>query len=227
VQEVEKMTRHPGWKGYISDIGGASAEMYGMDCGKNGCEKLSCLHPRPCRSLSSVTPFLELLRACREVKGVKRIFVGSGIRYDLFLRHPELLEEIMVHHSGRFLRIAPEHTEDEMLDLMRKPSFDTLEQFVRLFRSINRRLHRKIQLSPYLLVGHPGESGRHVESMARKMKRLGLLTTDVQIFTPTPGTLSTAMFYSRSGPTLAPLEVEKNIKALIGRKSLLAELRPT
>jgi uncharacterized radical SAM protein YgiQ len=227
LQEVEQMTRHPAWKGYISDIGGASAEMYGMDCGRNGCKKPSCLHPQLCRSLSSVTPFLELLRACREVKGVKKIFVGSGIRYDLFLRHPELLEEIMVHHSGRFLRIAPEHTEDEMLDLMRKPSFDTLEQFVRLFRSINRRLHRKIQLAPYLLVGHPGESRHHVESMAKKMKRLGLLTTDVQIFTPTPGTLSTAMFYSRSGPTLAPLEVEKNIKALIRRKSLLTELRPT
>jgi len=226
LQEVEQMTRHPAWKGYISDIGGASAEMYGMDCARKGCEKPSCLHPSLCTRLSSVTPFLELLRACRGIRGVKKVFVGSGIRYDLFLSHPELLEEIMVHHSGRFLRIAPEHTEDELLHFMRKPSFDTLERFVRLFRSINRSLHRKIQLAPYLIVGHPGENWHHVESMAKKVKRLGLLTTDVQIFTPTPGTLSTAMFYSRSGPAHAPLEVEKDIKALVRRKNLLTELGP-
>jgi uncharacterized radical SAM protein YgiQ len=223
LQEVEKMTRHASWKGSISDIGGASAEMYGMSCTQKGCEKPSCLQPRPCRHLSSVTPFLDLLRACRKVRGVKKIFVGSGIRFDLFLQHPELLEEIMVHHAGRFLRIAPEHMEDLVLRLMRKPSFDTLEKFVRLFESINRGLRRKIQLASYLIVGHPGESPEHVESMARKVKRLGLVSSDVQIFTPTPGTLSTAMFYSGVSPAFKPLEVEKDIKALIRRKNLLTE----
>ena len=221
LQEVEKMTRHPAWKGSISDIGGASAEMYGMDCTQNGCNKPSCLQPQPCRHLSSVSPFLELLRECRKLPNVKKIFVGSGIRFDLFLNHPELLEEIMVHHAGRFLRIAPEHTEDDVLRLMRKPSFDTLEKFVRLFESINRGLRRKIQLAAYLIVGHPGESSKHVEAVARKVRRLGLLSTDVQIFTPTPGTLSTAMFYSGVSPTFKPLEVEKDVKALTRRKNLL------
>jgi uncharacterized radical SAM protein YgiQ len=227
LQEIERMTGHPAWKGYISDIGGASAEMYGMDCTRNGCDKPSCLQPRTCRRLSSITSFLELLRACRKVWGVKKIFVGSGIRFDLFLQHPELLEEIMEHHAGRFLRIAPEHTEDEMLRLMRKPPFDTLEEFVRLFESINRGLRRKIQLALYLIVGHPGERWEHIESMALKLKRLGLFSPDVQIFTPTPGTLSTAMFYSEVSPAFKPLEVEDDIKALIRRKSLLTEPHET
>ena len=223
LQEVEEMTRHAAWKGSISDIGGASAEMYGMDCTQNGCEKPSCLQPRLCRHLSPVTPFLGLLRECRKVRGVKKIFVGSGIRFDLFLQHPELLEEIMVHHAGRFLRIAPEHTEDEVLRLMRKPFFDVLEKFVRLFESINRGLRRRIQLAPYLIVGHPGETSKHVESMARKIGRLGLISKDVQIFTPTPGTLSTAMFYSGVSPTFKPTEVERDVKTLMRRKRLFTE----
>jgi len=225
LREVEKMTRHPAWKGFVSDIGGASAEMYGADCTQSGCDKPSCLQPLPCTHLSSITPFLELLRECRKVHGVKKIFVGSGIRFDLFLRHPELLEEIMIHHAGRFLRIAPEHTEEEVLRLMRKPFFDTLDKFVRLFESINRGLRRQIRLAPYLIVGHPGETREHVESMARRIRALGLTSTDVQIFTPTPGTLSTAMFYSGVSPAFNPLEVEKNIKALLRRKSLLTERR--
>jgi uncharacterized radical SAM protein YgiQ len=223
VQELEKLTRHVAWKGHVSDIGGASAEMYGADCHQNGCERPSCLHPAPCRHLSSGTPFLELLRQCRKVKGVKKIFVSSGIRFDLFLQHPELLEEIMVHHAGGFLRIAPEHTEDEVLHLMRKPSFEILERFVRLFQSINRKLRRKIQLAPYLIVGHPGEKPNHVVSMAKKLRSLGFMRADVQIFTPSPGTLSTAMFYSKASPTCSPIEVEKNVNTLIRRKKILVD----
>ena len=223
LHEIERLTMHPAWKGYISDIGGASAEMYGMACTQSGCAKASCLHPQPCRHLSSVSPFIGLLRACRKLKGVKKVFLGSGIRYDLFLEHPDLLEEIMLHHAGRFLRVAPEHTEDDILHLMKKPPFEAFQRFVRLFDSINKSLERKIQLAPYLIVGHPGERWGHVQSMARKIKGLGLQATGVQIFTPTPGTLSTAMFYSQALPTLEPLETETNIQALKQRKHLLME----
>lgn len=223
VREVEALTRHVSWKGHVSDIGGASAEMYGADCRRGGCEKPSCLHPAPCRHLSSGLPFVDLLRQCRKVKGVKKIFVSSGIRFDLFLQYPELLEEVMVHHTGGFLRIAPEHTEDEVLRLMRKPPFETLERFVRLFQSINKRLPRKVQLAPYLIVGHPGETPNHVVSMAKKLKRLGFTRADVQVFTPTPGTLSTAMFYSNTSPDCNPVEVEKNVKALLARKKQLGD----
>lgn len=223
IREVEKLTRHAAWKGHVSDIGGASAEMYGTDCLRSACEKASCTHPAPCRHLSSGGPFLDLLRQCRKIEGVKKIFVSSGIRFDLLLQHPALLEEIMVHHTGRFLRIAPEHTEDEVLHLMRKPSFETLEKFVRLFQSINRRLSRRIQLAPYLIVGHPGEKRKHVQSMAKKLRGLGLLNADVQIFTPSPGTLSTAMFFSNASPNGEPIEVEKDVNTLIRRKKLLLD----
>lgn len=222
LHEVERMTAHPAWKGSISDIGGASAEMYEMDCERPGCKKPSCLHPGPCRHLSSVSPFVELLRECRRIPGVKKILLGSGLRYDLFLEHPELLEEILVHHAGAFVRIAPEHTEEEILRLMRKPPFETLERFIRLFRAMNRGLRRKIRLAPYFIVGHPGETVRHVSAMARKLKALGLPATDVQIFTPSPGSLSTAMSYAQCAPDLRPLPVEKDIRALLRRKALLA-----
>jgi uncharacterized radical SAM protein YgiQ len=220
-REVDGLTRHPRWKGVITDIGGASAEMYGSTCPKEDCARPSCLHPKACPSLSSVSTYLELLRACRKRPAVRKVFVGSGVRYDILLHHPDALEEIMVHHCGRFLRIAPEHTSENVLRLMRKPSFSVLERFVALFRSINKGLRRKIELAPYLIVGHPGETERDVLEMKEKLKTLGLKPTDVQIYTPSPGTISTAMYYSGADLSFSPLPVEKNIKTLMERKKRL------
>jgi uncharacterized radical SAM protein YgiQ len=221
IREVDRLTHHPRWKGVISDIGGASAEMYGSRCMKESCPRPSCLHPKGCPTLFSVSPYLELLRACRKRAGVREIFVGSGVRYDILLEHPEALEEIMVHHCGRFLRIAPEHTSDHVLGLMRKPPFAVLEKFVGLFGSINKGLRRKIELAPYLIVGHPGETEKDVLEMKEKLRALGLKSTDVQIYTPSPGTLSTAMYYSGADLSFSPLPVERNVKALIVRKQRL------
>jgi len=221
-QEIRGLTRHPEWKGYISDIGGATAEMYGNDCETDACLKPSCLYPECCRMFSPGKKYLDLLRECRNLPGVKKIFLGSGIRYDVLLNNPELLEEILLHHSGRFLRIAPEHTEDPVLNLMRKPPFKTLESFVSLFNSINRKLKRKIELAPYLIVGHPGENRAHVVEMKNKLKSLGMKSTDVQIFTPTPGTLSTAMYYAECDFSLKPLPVERTISKLTERKKILS-----
>jgi uncharacterized radical SAM protein YgiQ len=218
IREVDRLTHHPRWKGVISDIGGASAEMYGTSCAKEDCARPSCLHPKACPSLSSVSPYLELLRACRKRPGVREIFVGSGVRYDILLNHPDALEEIMLHHCGRFLRIAPEHTSDHVLRVMRKPPFAVLEKFVALFRSINKGLRRKIELAPYLIVGHPGEAEKDVLEMKEKLRSLGLKSTDVQIYTPSPGTLSTAMYYSGADLSFSPIPVERNVKALIARK---------
>jgi radical SAM superfamily enzyme YgiQ (UPF0313 family) len=166
--------------------------------------------------------YLELLRECKKLPGVKKIFLGSGIRYDVLLHNPELLEEIMLYHSGRFLRIAPEHTENPVLNLMRKPPFKTLQSFVSLFNSINRKLKRKIELAPYLIVGHPGENRARVVEMKKKLKSLGMKSTDVQIFTPTPGTLSTAMYYAERDSSFKPIPVEKTVSALMERKKLLS-----
>jgi radical SAM superfamily enzyme YgiQ (UPF0313 family) len=165
--------------------------------------------------------YLELLRECRKIPEVKKIFLGSGIRYDVLLNNPELLEEILLYHSGRFLRIAPEHTQDPVLNLMRKPPFKTLESFVSLFNSLNKRLKRKIELAPYLIIGHPGEKRRDIVEMKKKLNSLGMKSTDVQIFTPTPGSLSTAMYYAECDLSFEPIPVEKAIAGLSERKKLL------
>jgi len=221
IREIHGLTRHLEWRGYISDIGGATAEMFGDDCEAEACPEPSCLYPERCRMFSPGKRYLELLRECRKIPGVKKIFLGSGIRYDVLLDNPELLEEILLHHSGRFLRIAPEHTQDSVLNLMRKPPFRTLESFVSLFNSINNRLKRKIELAPYLIVGHPGEKRSDVVEMKKKLKSLGMKSTDVQIFTPTPGTLSTAMYFAESDLSFKSTPVEKAISALTERKRLL------
>ena len=221
IKEIRDQTRHPAWKGYISDIGGGTAEMYGNDCEVAACPQPSCLYPEICKKFSPGKGYLALLRECRKIPGVKKIFLGSGVRYDLMLHNPELLEEILVHHSGRFLRIAPEHTEEPVLNLMRKPSFDAFESFVRLFHAVNRRLRRKIELAPYLIVGHPGEKWDDVVEMKKKLRSLGLKTTGVQIFTPSPGSLSTAMYHAGCDLSFKPIPTEKNIGALVERKKLL------
>jgi len=221
-REIRSLSKHREWKGYISDIGGATAEMYGNDCETEACLKPSCLWPSKCKVFSPGKRYLDLLRECRKLPEVKKIFLGSGIRYDVLLNNPELLEEIMLYHSGRFLRIAPEHTENPVLNLMRKPPFDTLESFVNLFDSINRRLKRKIELAPYLIVGHPGEKRADVVEMKKKLKSLGMKSTDVQIFTPTPGTLSTAMYYSECDFSFSPVAVQKAVSELMERKKLLS-----
>ncbi|MBN2031913.1 MAG: YgiQ family radical SAM protein [Deltaproteobacteria bacterium] len=221
IKEIRSLNRHPEWKGTISDIGGATAEMYGNDCDAEACPRPSCLYPKRCRTFSPGERYLQLLRDCRRIPGVKKILLGSGIRYDVLLDNPELLEEILIYHSGRSLRIAPEHTEDSVLTLMRKPPFKALESFVSLFNSINGRLKRKIELAPYLIVGHPGEKRGDMVEMKKKLKSLGMKSTDVQIFTPTPGTLSTAMFYAECDLSFKPIPVEKTVRDLMERKRLL------
>jgi uncharacterized radical SAM protein YgiQ len=221
-KEIRSLSKHPEWKGYISDIGGATAEMYGNDCETEACLKPSCLWPNKCKVFSPGKRYLELLRECRKLPGVKKIFLGSGIRYDVLLNNPELLEEIMLYHSGKFLRIAPEHTEDQVLNLMRKPPFKTFESFVGLFNSINRKLKRKIELSPYFIVGHPGEKRTDVVQMKTKLTSLRMKSTDVQIFTPTPGTLSTAMYYAQCDLSFNSIPVEKAISEFMQRKRLLS-----
>jgi uncharacterized radical SAM protein YgiQ len=220
-KEIRSLSKHPEWKGYISDIGGATAEMYGNDCETEPCLRLSCLYPRKCNTFVPGMRYLELLRECRKLPEVKKIFLGSGIRYDVLLHNPDLLEEILLYHSGRFLRIAPEHTEDPVLNLMRKPPFKTLESFLSLFNAINRKLKRKIELATYLIVGHPSEKQADVVQMKKRLKSLGMKSTDVQIFTPTPGTLSTAMYCAECDPSFKSIPVEKAVNALMERKRLL------
>jgi len=221
VREVRGLMRHPRWRGVIADLGGPSAEMVDMDCPEGSCARRSCLFPDRCPRLPPVRPFVDLLREVRALPGIKKAFVGSGIRFDLFLDQPDLLKEILEHHVGRFLRIAPEHTQDPVLALMRKPSFESLKGFVQMFQRLNRQLTRPVELRPYLIVGHPGETNEDVREMAMRLRGLRLPARDVQIFTPTPGTLSTAMYAAGMSPDHRPVPVEKGMRALMARKALL------
>ena len=223
LREIHRLTSHPRWKGVVSDIGGPSAEMYGADCDQGGCGRDSCLVPDRCRRFPGLDRFRDLLASARAVPGVKKVFLGSGVRYDLMLKDPALLEEIMRFHCGRFLRIAPEHTETRVLGMMRKPDFAVLEEFTSLFFSIDRRLSRPIELAPYLIVGHPGETLADVREMKKKLRRLRLARSDVQIFTPSPGTLATAMYVAEKSPQGESIPVEKNVRELLRRKALLTE----
>jgi len=222
LKEVEQFKGHKRWKGVIGDLGGASAESFGTDCIVKFCGKNSCLFPNKCLQLAGTEKYRKLLKTVREYDGVRKLFIGSGLRYDVLLENPSLLEDIMVHHTGKFLRVAPEHTEDSVLLLMRKPSWERFLEFYSLFKSINKNLKRKIDLYPYLIVGFPGEREQDLYNMKKKLKALRLKTTDAQIFTPTPGIMATAYYYSELSSDKKEIFVEKDIKKLLRRKAILS-----
>ncbi|MBO7313489.1 MAG: YgiQ family radical SAM protein, partial [Alistipes sp.] len=171
--EVKRLTEMPDFKGYISDIGAPSANMYRMR-GKDEalckrCKRPSCLHPKLCPNMNNDhRPLLELYRKIREVKGIKKAFIGSGIRYDLFDDSPYFETVVKYHTSGR-LKVAPEHTEERVLKLMRKPSFSMFEDMNRRFQQICRREELKYQLIPYFISSHPGCEERDMRALADKV----------------------------------------------------------
>lgn len=207
LDEVAKVTRMPDFKGYLSDVGGPSANMYAMH-GKNEticqkCVRPSCLTPKPCPNLErSHAPLIDLYHKIDAVKGVKKSFIGSGIRYDLFDERygGRYLEEVVVRHTSGRLKVAPEHTEDRVTRLMRKPSFSLYEQLDADFKRIIERNGLRYQLIPYFISSHPGCTERDMEALAIKTRRLHCMTEQVQDFTPTPMTLSSVMYYTSMDP---------------------------
>ena len=203
--EVERVAQSPGFKGYLSDVGAPSANMYRMGgrdrelCGK--CRRASCLHPKPCPNLDNDhRPLLALYEKIRAVKGVKKAFIGSGIRYDLFDRSP-YLETVLKHHTSGRLKVAPEHTEDNVLRLMRKPPFALFERLTADFHRICSQEHLPYQLIPYFISSHPGCTERDMQSLAGKvLGKLHFNLEQVQDLTPTPMTLSSVMFYTGENP---------------------------
>ena len=203
--EVEKVTRMPDFRGYLSDVGAPSANMYRMG-GKNKqacrrCSRPSCLHPKRCPNLDNDhRPLLALYEKIRAVKGIKKAFIGSGIRYDLFDESP-YLETVVKHHTSGRLKVAPEHTEDHVLELMRKPPFAMFEQLNCDFRSICEREGLRYQLIPYFISSHPGCREADMKALSQKvLGRLHFELEQVQDLTPTPMTLSSVMFYTGENP---------------------------
>ncbi|MDR1781317.1 MAG: YgiQ family radical SAM protein [Tannerella sp.] len=221
INEINAITQMPDFKGYISDLGGPTANMYrmrGIDerlCRQ--CVKPSCIYPSVCKNLGADhAPLLGLYKAARQVRGVKKVFIGSGIRHDL-LMHPysdrtwqraarEYLEELMINHTSGRLKAAPEHTEDEVLKMMRKPPFAVFEAFNRLFGEINMNERLNLQMIPYFISSHPGCSDVDMAELALKTKQMRFRLEQIQDFTPTPMTLATEMYYTGINPyTMQPV----------------------
>lgn len=215
LREVRQVTQMEDFKGYISDLGGPSANMYGMHgkdieiCKK--CLRPSCLHPKPCPNLNNDHgPLLDIYKAADAIPGVKKSFIGSGVRYDLSM-HPsgdpridavnrQYNEELIARHVSGRLKVAPEHTEDGVLDVMRKPSFKLFHQFKELFDRTNRKYGMKQQLIPYFISSHPGCHEADMANLAVKTKELDFHLEQVQDFTPTPMTVATEIYYTGYHP---------------------------
>ncbi|MGO9379249.1 MAG: YgiQ family radical SAM protein [Dissulfurispiraceae bacterium] len=205
LDEIERLTRKPWFRGSISDIGGPTANMYGLSCGspdtQRSCRKQSCIFPQVCKNLKTEdNRAVSLLRKARLCDGVKHVAVSSGVRYDLLERQPAYFKELVSHHVSGLLKIAPEHLVEHVTALMHKPGRTAFENFLRQFRDENARIGKRQQVVPYLISGHPGCTLSDMLELALSLKKLGLMVEQVQDFTPTPGTLSTCMFHTGINP---------------------------
>ncbi len=213
LRQIDILKDLPDWKGYLSDLGGPSANMYGMHgkdmslCEK--CARPSCLHPTICKNLNQdFAPLLHIYNKVDSLPYIKKSFVGSGIRYDL-MREQYGKELITRHVSGR-LKVAPEHTSESVLKLMRKPSWEQYERFHRFFEQVNAEAGLRQQLIPYFISSHPGCTNKDMQQLAERCRQLHYRPEQVQDFTPTPMTLATTMFYTGLNPyTMQPIYVAR------------------
>ena len=233
LKEISSLRELPGFAGNISDVGAPTANMYGMR-GKNQelcakCRRKSCLFPAPCKNLDrSHERLLKLYEEIARIKGIRHAYIGSGIRYDLFLdengfvdetSYPYLKELILAHTSGR-LKVAPEHTDDAVLKLMAKPSFRLFERLRDEFDKIVSRSERKCELVPYFISAHPGCGMREMRRLASEPALKGLYMDQVQDFTPTPMTTSSVMYYTGLDPkNMQKVFVERDIQKKREQKS--------
>jgi uncharacterized radical SAM protein YgiQ len=236
LKEANEIVHDPGFKGYIQDVGGPTANMYATGCDKmqtHGiCLKKDCVFPATCKNLdNNHRPQIELLRKLRKIEGVKKVFVASGIRYDMILDDKEsgdeYLHELIEHHVSGQLKIAPEHTEDKVLGLMRKPGTRYLTEFKKRFDRTNAKLQKSQFLTYYLIAAHPGCSLEDEVKMKQFVsKELHTNPEQVQIFTPTPSTYSTLMYYTEMNPwTGEKLFVEKSLGEKNRRKKIITNKR--
>lgn len=215
LKEVQKVSEMLDFKGYLSDLGGPSANMYKMKgfnediCRK--CKKPSCLHPVVCPNLNTDhSALLDVYKAVDTLPGIKKSFIGSGVRYDLLLHkskderinqvNKKYTEELITNHVSGRLKVAPEHTSGRTLSVMRKPSFKQFEEFKKIFDRINREKGLRQQIIPYFISSHPGSTEEDMAELAAETKRLDFKLEQVQDFTPTPLTVATEIYYTGVHP---------------------------
>jgi uncharacterized radical SAM protein YgiQ len=206
VREVETIRDQvPGFTGNISDLGGPTANMYRLQCKdakiESACRRLSCVFPDICANLQTDhRPLIRLYRRTRALPGVKRVFIASGLRYDLALRSPEYIRELVTHHVGGYLKIAPEHTEPGPLSKMMKPGIGTYDRFKRLFDRYSQEAGKEQYLIPYFIAAHPGTSDQDMLNLALWLKQNNFRPDQVQAFLPTPLAIASAMYHSGRNP---------------------------
>ena len=242
IKEVKQVAELPDFKGYLSDLGGPSANMYGMH-GRNlkACEKCkrpSCIHPEICPNLNTDhSALLDIYHAVDALPQIKKSFIGSGVRYDLLLHQSkdektnestrQYTRELICHHVSGRLKVAPEHTSDRVLRLMRKPSFQQFEQFKRIFDHINREENLRQQIIPYFISSHPGCKEEDMAELAVITKRLDFHLEQVQDFTPTPMTVATETWYTGYDPyTLEPVFSAKTQREKLAQRMFFFWYKP-
>jgi uncharacterized radical SAM protein YgiQ len=205
VREAENLTKLPEFKGTITDVGGPTADMYMLGCARRSvqgaCRDKLCLYPQACPNLKKDhSELIKMLDAVRRVPGVKNVFIGSGIRYDLAMQDENYLYHICEQNVSGQLKVAPEHASKAVTDAMCKPSIETYKKFVEKYQAINRELDKKQYIIPYFIAGHPGCTLADAIQLAEYVRDMGYYVEQVQDFTPTPSTLSTCMYYTGYDP---------------------------
>ena len=205
VEEIKGLAAKPNFKGHISDIGGPTANMYKMRCSNPDveakCRRLSCVSPKVCKLLDTDhAPLVDLMKESRELKGVKKVHIASGIRMDLARNEPQYLEDLVTHHVGGHLKVAPEHVSDRVLNLMKKPSQNTFEEFADRFKAASKRAGKDQFLVPYFIASHPGSGIVEMVELAIFLKNNGYRPRQVQDFIPAPMDIATCMYYTGIDP---------------------------
>ncbi len=206
LKEVEEIRdKVEGFTGVISDLGGPTANMYRIACKsesiEKNCRKLSCVYPSICENLNTDhSALIQLYRKARAIKGVKKILIGSGLRYDLAVKSPEYVKELVQHHVGGYLKIAPEHSEDNVLSKMMKPGMGAYDEFKAMFEKFSAEAGKKQYLIPYFIAAHPGTTDEDMLNLALWLKKYDFKLDQVQTFTPTPMAMATAMYHSGKNP---------------------------
>lgn len=234
LREAKQMTQDPDFKGYIHDVGGPTADFRHPACKKQiekgVCTHRQCLFPKPCPNLdSSHADYISLLRKLRQLPDVKKVFIRSGIRFDYVLseKKDNFMRELCEYHVSGQLKVAPEHISDTVLAMMGKPTNDIYGQFVQSYHAMNRRLGKKQYLVPYLMSSHPGSGLKEAVELAEYVRDLGYMPEQVQDYYPTPGTISTCMYYTGLDPrTMQPVYVPKSMQEKKMQRALIQYRNP-
>ena len=224
LREVEKIRdTAPGFTGIISDLGGPTANMYRLQCKdpeiEKNCRKPSCVFPGVCQNLhTDHAPLTQLYRKARAIKGVKKILIGSGLRYDLAVLNPEYVKELVTHHVGGYLKIAPEHTEKGPLNKMMKPGIGTYDRFKQMFERFSKEAGKEQYLIPYFIAAHPGTTDYDMMNLAIWLKKNDFRADQVQTFYPSPMATATTMYYTGKNPLAKVARYTENVDIVKGDK---------